>query len=146
MNQKNTGPVYSILILIAIITFIIIFIGLIVKFSTIFQKSVTQYEVMMPLKGNAKNMNPCLPGCIRGTCNTSAGQSNNCKHDFQCQYCQDPTSNMFYANFDNEREIVPIYEEEGKLNLTQTQILNKDIDKNNKYIDLLNSKIMMMNS
>lgn len=146
MNQKNTGTVYSIFILIGIILFVIIFIGLIVKFSTIFKEEPTQYQVMMPLKGNAKNMNPCLPGCVRGTCNTSAGLSNNCKYDFQCQYCQDKKSDMFYVNFDNEREILPIYEEEEKLNLSQTQLLNTKIDKNNKYIDLLNTKIMMMNS
>jgi len=146
MNQKNTGNIYNIFILIGIILFVLIFIGFLYKFSTIFKEHVKSYEVMMPLKANAKNMNPCLPGCVRGTCNTSARKANNCKYDFQCQYCQDPTSNMFYVNFDNEREILPIYEEEGKLNLTQTQMLNKDIDKNNKYINLLNSKIMMMNS
>jgi hypothetical protein len=146
MEQKNIEIKYTILILIGIILFVIIFIGLIVKFSTIFKDQHTQYQVMMPLKGGAQNMNPCLPGCIRGTCNTSAKLKNNCKYDFQCQYCQDKKTDMFYVNFDNEREILPIYEEEGKLNLTQTQLLNKSIDKNNKYIDLLNSKIMMMNS
>ena len=147
-SSKKTGVIYSILILICVVIFVILFIALLVKFSDIFSKSeMKQYKVLMPLKGNAKNMNPCLPGCVRGVCNkTKSKTSKKCLYDFQCQYCQDINTNMFYVNFDNEREIVPLYEEEKALNINQKQKLNDEIAKNNKYINLVNTKIMTMNS
>ena len=100
---------------------------------------------MLPLKDNAKNMNLCLPGCVRGTCTQPNKNKNFCNYDFQCQYCQDKKTNMFYVNFDNEKEIVPIYEEKS-LNYKETELLNNLIKKDNDYIHLLNKQIKIFNS
>ena len=107
-------------------------------------KGIKEYKVLdnnieLPLKGDGKNMNLCLPGCIRGVCGQKG--KNNCKYDFQCQYCQDVKTNMFYVNFDKEREIVPLYEEERNLTIPQKNLLNDEIIKNNEYIHKLNDKI-----
>jgi hypothetical protein len=104
-----------------------------------------EYEVLTPIKGYGINMNYCLNGCIRGTCKKSNLQ-NSCKYDFQCNYCQDRKTNMFYVDFNNEKEIVPLYEEESKLTKNQKDLLNDSIDKNNKYINELNKRIKIMNS
>jgi hypothetical protein len=98
-----------------------------------------------PLKDKSKDMNYCLPGCVRGSCKPN-NQKNSCKYGFQCQYCQDLKTNMFYVDFNDEREIIPLYEEDKKLNYRQKNRLNESIEKNNKYIELLNKKIMLMNS
>jgi hypothetical protein len=105
---------------------------------------IADSDVKLPLKGNGKNMNTCLPGCIRGVCSGKGG--NNCKYDFQCQYCQDVKTNMFYVNFDNEREIVPLYQEEKNLTLPQKNLLNNEIKKNNEYIHKLNERIKLIES
>ena len=103
-------------------------------------------DVLTPIKGNAKNMNYCLPGCVRGSCNIKNKYKKSCKYDFQCSYCQDKNTNMFYVNYDDaiKKEILPIYEEEN-LNYDQTRVLNKEIIKNNKYIDKINDEIEIMN-
>jgi hypothetical protein len=105
-------------------------------------KGMKSYQVLTPIKDDGGNMNLCPSGCVRGVCNKGA----NCKYDFQCQYCQDPSTNMFYVNFDHSRRILPVYAEEETLNYSEIQLLNRSIDKNNKYIDMLNDRIEMINS
>lgn len=139
---------YTFIILLLIIISISVIIKLFAKFNIDKNKKsgLYSYDILTPIKGSAKNMNYCLPGCVRGVCNTNSNSnSNSCKYDFQCSTCQDKNTNMFYVNFDKEQEILPIYQEEN-LNFDQTTFLNKEIIKNNKYINKLNNKIEIMNS
>jgi len=136
----------TIIIIIFVILFVILFIALFAKLVGETNYGFHQYQVInLPLKDKSKDMNYCLPGCVRGSCNPN-NSKNSCKYGFQCQYCQDRKTNMFYVDFNDEREIVPLYEEESKLNYNQKNRLNQSIEKNNEYIQLLNDKIMMMNS
>ena len=99
--------------IIIVIVFVILFIALFVKYSGLFKHR--EYTVLPPIKGDGTNMNMCLDGCIRGTCKrTKNPTSKNCKYDYQCQYCQDKKTDMFYVDtdLDIEAEIKPIYEEE----------------------------------
>jgi len=101
------------------------------------------YDIQTPLQGDAKHMNLCPSGCYRGFCKKGTGQ---CKYDFQCEYCADKTTNTFYVEFDNDREILPLYEEQKKMNNSQKNTLNEMIEKNNHYINELNLRIGLMNS
>jgi hypothetical protein len=114
---------------------------LITKFKS--NKPSNEYEIMMPLQGDAKHMNLCPTGCSLGVCKKGSGQ---CKYDFQCEYCSDKNTNTFYVEFDNDREILPLYEEEKKMNNSQKNTLNDMIKTNNDYISELNKKIVMMNN
>lgn len=154
-NKPNISYILFIILVFLILFVILIFI--IRKFNiSIINTGTKSYSVLTPVKGNGATMNYCPSECVRGQCNKSKvvnkgieseDSSNKCKYDFQCQYCQDKKTNMFYVNFDKEREIVPIYEEEEhKLTYNQKERLNNDIHKNNKYIDELNKKIKIMNS
>ena len=143
MNNKNNKKNINILfILLAIVIIIIIFVSIFI-FNFNKKQEAKVYNVLMPLQGDAQNMNICPKGCIRGNCNRKNGD---CKYDFQCQYCSDAKTNNFYVEFNDERKIVPLYEEEDKLKNKQKNKLNEEIEKNNTYIELLNKKIMMMNS
>lgn len=136
----------TIIIIIFVTLFVILFIALFAKIIGETNYGFHQYQVLnLPLKDKSQDMNYCLPGCIRGSCNPS-NSKNSCKYGFQCQYCQDRKTNMFYVDFNDEREIVPLYEEENKLNYKQKNRLNQSIEKNNEYIKLLNDKIKIMNS
>ena len=144
--KKNNNLTSTVIILFLVVILIIIFIGLFAKFSNIFPNPVMkEYDVQLPIKDDGKNMNICPEGCNRGMCNRT-NSDNSCKFDFQCQYCQDSKTNMFYANFDKEREIVPLYEEEELLTPKQENSLNKEISENNDYIHKLNNKIRMLNN
>jgi hypothetical protein len=137
------------LILILIIIFIIIFIGLFVKLSFPIENDVKEYSVIKT--GDAKNMNLCPIGCSRGACKKiklNESKSNNyCKYNFQCNYCQDRVTNQFYVHPDvnNEKQILPIYEESKHLVISQKDLLNEAIKKNNDYIIELNNKIRKNN-
>jgi len=150
-NKKNNSSnlIYTFLILFFIILLIIIIIGIISKFSKIddIESEMHEYTILTPIKDQNTNMNNCLEGCVRGTCKkTKTKSKNSCKYDFQCQYCNDLKTNMFYVNYDNEREILPVYEEEHKLTSKQKSRLNESITNNNIYIKELNNRIKMMNS
>ena len=148
-NKKNNSSnlIYTFLILFFIILLIIIIIGIISKFSKIddIESEMHEYTILTPFKHENTNMNNCLEGCVRGACK-KINSKNSCKYDFQCQYCNDLKTNMFYVNYDDEREIVPVYEEEHKLTSKQKNRLNESITNNNIYIKELNAKIKMMNS
>jgi hypothetical protein len=133
---------YQLLILLFIIIFVISFIAIFTKISN---NNIIEYEVLLPYKGNGKGMNYCLSGCNRGVCKNT-NNKDNCKYDFQCQYCQDKVTNMFYVDSNNQKEILPLYEEEEKLNNSEKDVLNELILKNNKYIHELNNKIRLLNS
>ena len=145
MNKDNI--MFTILVTIIIIILVTLILLLLYKYSYIIdkEKGMKSYNVEMPAKDEGKNMIHCLKGCVRGTCKNN-GLDGSCKYDFQCQYCQDMKTNMFYVNFDNERKIVPLYEEEDKLNYNQQLKLNDSINKNNNYISELNKKIILFNS
>ena len=139
------------LVLILIILFIIIFISMFVKLS--FQKKDDIHSYSIIDNGNGKNMNLCPKGCIRGSCKKLNNQDlsnnkNHCKYNFQCNYCQDKTTNQFYVdpNMDYEKAILPIYEESKNLVISQKDMLNDAIKQNNNYIINLNQKIKNMNS
>jgi hypothetical protein len=148
-NKKNNSNslIYTFLILFFIIILIIVIIVIISKFSKIddVESEMHEYTILTPIKDKSTNMNNCLEGCVRGTCNKT-NSKDSCKYDFQCQYCNDLKTSMFYVNYDNEREIIPVYEEEDKLTNKQKNKLNESIINNNIYIKQLNDKIKMMNS
>jgi len=147
MNNKNgkNNILYNLLIFIGIIVIIIIIVQTYFKFTTHSdsESKMKEYDIQLPLEGDAKNMNNCPQGCIRGACAKKIG---GCHYDFQCQYCRDDKTNMFFVDMNDERPIQALLEEEEKLNSTQKNRLNDEIEKNNKYIDILNKKIVMMNS
>ena len=139
------------LILIFIILFIVIFISIFVKLSFVKQDNVHNYSIIE--SGNGKNMNLCPKGCIRGSCKKLNSQElskhkDYCKYNFQCNYCQDKTTNQFYVdpNMDNEKAILPVYEESKHLIISQKDTLNDEIKQNNNYIIELNQKIKNMNN
>jgi hypothetical protein len=149
--MNNT--IYTIIILLVIILTIIIIIACIAKFGHIDnitdeEDGINKYKVLTPIKSDGKNMNICPEGCIRGVCKKNKNIKESCKYDFQCQYCQDKSTQMFYVDTNNlyEQEILPIYEEEEKLNPVQKYLLNDEINENNKYINLLNKRIKSINS
>jgi ABC-type sugar transport system permease subunit len=145
-KNRSNNLLITFLVLFGVIILIIIFIQIYYKFTNIdnSESKMKEYDVIMPpIRGDAKNMNNCPKGCIRGAC---AKKNGGCNYDFQCQYCNDEKTNMFFVDMNDERKIIPLYEEEEKLNSNQKNRLNQDIAKNNQYIDILNKKIMMMNS
>ena len=132
---------YSILILFLVIFLVIIFIAFFAKLTNN-NNDILAYKVLMPLRGNAPpDMNYCLNGCVRGRCNINSNDPNSCKYDFQCEYCQDRNTNMFYVDYNKEREILPLYDEQKTLNRAQDRLLNKEIEENNEYIKTLNKQI-----
>jgi hypothetical protein len=141
----------QLLIIILIIIFIIIFIALFVKLSFPIQSDMKEYKITKV--GNGKNMNLCPIGCSRGSCkkldNKQLSKTKNfCKFNFQCDYCQDRVTNNFYVdpNYDNEKAILPVYQESKNLVISQKDLLNDAIKKNNNYIINLNKRIINMNS
>jgi hypothetical protein len=140
---------FSIGLIIILLVIIILIILLLSKYSNLDildSEENHAYYVQTPAHADGKNMNYCLPGCVRGTCQKTKNK-NSCRYDFQCQYCQDSNTNMFYVNFDDERTIVPLYEEEeGILTDKQENLLNDSIKENNIYIRQLNNKIRILNS
>jgi hypothetical protein len=109
----------------------------------IVDKESGEYTIILPHNGPANNMNDCLRGCQRGVCLDKSMKSGekHCKFDFQCQYCRDKDTNMFYTNgnYDNESNIVPEYEDAEQNEIVS---LNKMIKKNNLYIKDMNEIIM----
>ena len=139
------------IILFLVIIFIILFIALFIRLTFPIQNDEKSYSIVK--SGNGKNMNMCPKGCSRGSCKISRSENeedddNHCKFNFQCNYCQDEVTNRFYVNPDmqNEKEILPIYEESKNLVLSQKDLLNEAIQKNNDYIIDLNKRIVNMNS
>ncbi len=144
----------QLIILLLIIFFIILFIALFIKLTYPIDQDIREYDIIKT--GNGRNMKLCPKGCIRGTCNLNTNntdqnninKNNNCKYDFQCQYCQDTKTNNFYvsANMNHEKNILPVYKEEKHMILTQKDLLNDEIKKNNEYIININKHIQKINS
>ncbi len=136
----------QLLLLLFIIFLIIIFIALFVRLAFPIEQDIKEYTITK--SGNGKGMNMCPPGCLRGSCHKINNPIKDaCKYNFQCQYCQDKTTNNFYvsSNMDQEKEILPIYEEQQHLTISQKDLLNDAIKENNQYIIDINKKIMDMN-
>ena len=102
-----------------------------------------EYEIKLPIKGDGANKNICPRGCVRGVCRK--WKHSKCKHDYECNYCRDRKTDMFYVDFNNESTIVPQYEESKNLKKTDRDILNEKIFANNIYINNLNKKIIENN-
>jgi len=97
--MDNDNVIFAFLTIIIIIVIIYFIILLLSKYSNInvVDSEMHSYYVDTIIKDDGKNMNYCLPGCIRGICNKNK-INNSCKHDYQCQYCQDKVTNMFYVD------------------------------------------------
>jgi hypothetical protein len=151
MNINNKNNIYKNFLTIFIFIIILIAIFLIVELCIKYRakKEPVYYDVLTPLVDDGKNMKYCLNGCVRGMCNKNIKNKNknkkSCKYNFQCSYCQDKPTRMFYARFNKEKKVVPIYDKSKKLNNKQKSILNKRIDENNSYVKLLNKKIDILN-
>ena len=137
---KNMSNIF-IFIIILITIFLII--ELCIKYHA--KKEPVYYDVLTPLVDDGKNMKYCLNGCVRGMCNKDIDNKGGCKYNFQCSYCQDRPTHMFYARFNKEKSVVPIYDRSKELNNKQKSKLNRRIDENNSYVKLLNTKIDILN-
>jgi len=143
-NNTKLSKINAFIILVIIVLIICMIAVLVKKFSKMRpDRPNGEYNIKTPLQGDAKHMNLCPSGCYRGTCQKGTG---NCKYDFQCEYCADKKTNNFYVEFDNDRQILPLYEEEKHMNNKQKSTLNNMIEENNKYINDLNKKINNMNN
>jgi glutaredoxin len=131
-----------VIIILIIIVMVLCYFGYYVM-TKIVDKESGEYTIILPHNGPANNMNDCLRGCQRGGCLNKSDKSGekHCKFDFQCQYCRDKDTNMFYTNgnYDNESNIVPEYEDAEQ---NEIESLNKMIKKNNLYIKDMNEIIM----
>lgn len=86
------------------LTILLFFIGLI----TIIKISVHNYEKKNNIydileetqKGNKPNQNMlrCPNGCVRGRCDVG---KNGCKYDYQCTFCKDTLTKLFYTDQNN---------------------------------------------
>ncbi len=146
-STKNMIVLGIIIILICIILYILF--DLIKEKLREYEK-IKEYEIKMPKKGDGKNFLYCPKGCDRGVCKDKKQGENrvkdHCQFDFQCQYCEDRNTHMFYVggNFENERDILPTYTQ-PKIQLSDYEKLNKRIDENNQYIQQLNKNIKKEN-
>ena len=147
-TQKNNlfANIAIFIIIILLLCFIGNYIMKVVKEKE--EAELKKYSIKMPVKGNVQNMNNCPVGCVRGACNHKNNNnklSHMCTFDYQCQYCNDNKTNMFYVSGDYEydKEINPKYAENQKP--TELDNLNNSIKNNNKYIDELNISIKKMN-
>lgn len=143
----NSNNIYNFLLTIFIFIIILITIFLIVDLCIKYRrkKEGISYNVLTPLVDDGKNMKYCLNGCVRGMCNKNIDNKGGCKYNFQCSYCQDKPTHMFYARFNKEKKVVPIYDRSKELNNKQKKKLNERIDENNSYVKLLNKKINTLN-
>ena len=160
INKMNYSKINTFVISIIIVIIVILVIALLY---TILDKknnkNATEYKFVLPFSGNGENMNNCPKGCVRGRCEThNSNKPENhdnkhnkhnkhnlhCKYDFDCQYCRNPDTNMFYVdgNYNNEKIIIPHYDDK---NYNQSQ-LNREIIADNKYIHELNEEIIKHNN
>lgn len=106
-------------------------------------KGKKEYNFTYPKSFIAENIDQCPAGCIRGVCNVN-DKVGNCLNDYQCSYCADEETNMFYVDFENRGEILHEYNKSTDNNKTKT--LNEKIKENNEYIYDLNNHIKDINS
>ncbi len=132
----------TILLLLVVIIIVIMIISFFAKITT----DNYMKDIMMPIQGKSFGLKDCPKGCIRGTCNGKGDGNKSCKYDFQCDYCKDKKTGMFYVDFDNDREILPLYDESKNMNKDDIHKLNDMINKNNDYIKKLDEKIEMINN
>ena len=106
-------------------------------------KGKKEYNFLYPKSFVADNIDQCPPGCVRGVCDKKEIKGH-CFNDYQCSYCADEETNMFYVDFDNRGEI--LYKYNKNYNNKKTKKLNKKIKENNNYISDLNVHIKDINS
>lgn len=106
-------------------------------------KGKKEYNFLYPNSFIANNIDQCPSGCVRGVCNDN-NNIGNCTNDYQCSYCADEETNMFYVDFDNRQEI--LYKYNKNSSNKKTKSLNEKIEENNNYISDLNVHIKDINS
>lgn len=150
MNSNNQNNIFSNIAVFVVLILILCFIGNYIM-KVVKEKEdaeLKKYTITMPVKGNGQNMNNCPIGCVRGACkhNNNNKLSHMCTFDYQCQYCNDRKTNMFYVSgdYENEKEIVPKYAQHQQP--TELDNLNNTIKNNNIYISELNNTIKKMNN
>ena len=149
-NNNNLINIILFILILLLIFFIAKYVSKTVKEKELIESESKSYQVITPFKGDGKNFNNCPRGCSLGNCvhkNRGINDKNShmCTFDFQCEYCNDRKTKMFYVdgNHENEKNIVPKYAENTKP--SQLENLNKKINDNNNYIQKLNSAIKKMN-
>jgi cell division protein FtsL len=105
IKKNNKTIMYHLFLFMIILLVLIIFFLFIAKFINMYSSDNTtetkEYQILPPQNGNIDNMNNCMEGCHRGKCTGEKDMnknSNSCKSDYQCQYCKDPKTNMFYVS------------------------------------------------
>ena len=139
MNNYKTNYVRTLIIML----FLIILLCIFFYFGRLFfdnNNNNKVYDIHLPIKGNGLNKNLCPTGCIRGSCDVKNKKSK-CHYNYECNYCQDPKTNMFYVNYTNEETIIPLVKQKG-----YNDELNNIIRKNNIYINELDERIKILNS
>ena len=100
--------------------------------------------------GKSKHMKKCPNGCIRGRCDYNKYCRDHfppypkcCAFDFQCNYCKDVDTGLYYIQPGYDDNIENKYNKQ--MNESQTEIMNRDIKNNNQYINRINRKIKNIN-
>lgn len=135
----------SIFIMGGIIFFIIIVIGIIFIFLKP-KNNDNKYHIKLPYSENGLNTLNCPAGCNRGRCDfKNQNKKNHCKYDFQCNYCNNKNTNMMYIDPNNNRKLIPVYEESQNLTKNQKGKLNNSINEYNNDIEKINKTVSYVN-
>ena len=130
--------IFLVLIIILLSYFIINKTNMIVNY-----KGTKEYNFLYPKSFIAENIDQCPPGCTRGVCDKKDIKGY-CVNDYQCSYCADEETNMFYVDFQDRGEILHKYNKNSSNKNTKS--LNDRIMENNIYISDLNVHIKDINS
>ena len=88
--KKTMLKLFLILILVGIIIYCYAKYG---GYKDFVESELLEYKVLTSNKTN----NICLQGCVKGVCEKQNNNPLECKYNFQCSYCQDKDTNMFYV-------------------------------------------------
>lgn len=149
MNNKYNDKILNLFVVVFIIIIIFYLIAFLINKTDLIVNHDKGTRVYNYTKGNSssKNLDLCKLGCNRGVCKTKNSKNKRlCKYDFQCNYCKDRKTNNFYADLTKYDEILPDYDAQEELSLSQSEDLNSVIEENNEYIEDLNKKIMEYNN
>lgn len=141
----------TLILIFTLIIFIIIFTFISYK---IINNNINDKYKQLPFNSyytkKSKNIKKCPHGCVRGRCDYNKYCKDHfppypkcCAFDFQCNYCKDVDTGMYYIQpgYDDNIE----YKYNKKMNQDQTDLFNDQIRENNKYIRRINKKINKIN-